>query len=285
MEEKKSVQNSSEEENRSGGVRISRIVAGICALLVAAAAGAAVVADKAFKDEAGARIYSSTSVAGAGKSSLTEMASSEAAEETEPHTDQSEEEPESAAEKRTRAAATAVVYEYPQDINEAGLDCLLAVNGINRTVAEGIVAYRSRRGALHNFQELLEIYGIGERTLTVIEEHFFISEDKQEEYTTAAQTTRAAETVSESTSRSAVPAVTELTETTAEPEPVMKPVNINKADAAEIAECLLLSYEQAEAVVKLRELIGSFSDLRELLYTDVISEQELAKRMDHILLE
>ena len=285
----------SEAEENKRGPRISYIVSGICALLVAAAAGAAVVADKAVKEEAPARIYGSSYSSEAVKdsSSWTDSDTSSA------HGASSEGKSESTAEKKTKATVTEKVYEYPQDINKAELDCFLAVSGINKTAAEGITAFRKRRGAIHNFEELLEIYGVGERTLSVIEEHFFISEEDRIEYTTTSRTVRERKETEVTTTEkvTAVPAVTELpaeneeieessrTETVSEAEKVMKPVNINKADAEEIAECLLLKPEQAEAVVKLREKIGKFSDMREILYTEAVSKEALIERKDYILLE
>ena len=281
-----------EAEENKRGPRISHIAAGICALLVAAAAGAAVVANKAVKEEAPARIYvSSSSAETVGDSSSgTDSGTSSA------RGASSEGKSESTSEKKTKATVTEKVYEYPQDINKADLDCFLAVSGINKTAAEGITAFRRRRGAIHNFDELLEVYGIGERTLSVIEEHFFISENDRIEYTTASQTSRERKETEVTTTEkvTAVPAVTELpaetvesseAEPVSEAEKVMKPVNINKADAEEIAECLLLRPEQAEAIVKLRERIGKFSDMREILYTEAVSKDALVERRDYILLE
>ena len=272
--------------------RISYIVSGICALAVAAAAGAAVVADKAFKDESGARIYNSSSYTAENTSSYGADSSSSAAESA-----SSESRDDSSAVRKTRVTTTAKVYEYPQDINTAELDCFLAVSGINRTVAEGVVAYRERMGAIHNYEELLEIYGIGERSLSVIKEHFFISEDKQVAYTTAAVTTRAHKVTEKKTaSKKTQPAVTEVTTVTVTSAAAvsaavttdgegMRPVNINKAGVDEIADSLKLTPEQAEEIVILRSRIGRFSDMLELLYAEGMTKQAVRERAEYILLD
>ena len=227
---------SEEDVKRERGPRISYIVAGICALLVAAAAGAAIVADKAFRKEESARIYSSSSAVGAKDSSVSEDSSdASAASKGKSDSSASESRSESKSEKKkTATTTTAVVYEYPQDINKAELECFLAVSGINKTVAEGIVSYRERKGAIHNFEELLEIYGIGERTLTVIEEHFFISSDDSIAYTTVSQTTRKPAETEKKTSApektTTVPTVTEPPKVTSA-ESEAEPADSSEAEA------------------------------------------------------
>lgn len=285
--------NKSSEEKAERKPKISRVVAGVCALLVAAAAGAAVVADKAFKEEDNVRIYSgpfsapSKSTTGRVTSAAEREEDSSAAERDE-GSSAAESESDSSAVKETKATAAAVVYEYPQDINLAPLECFLAVSGINKTAAEGLIAYRRRSGAIHNFEELLEIYGIGERTLEVIKEHFFISEDQQTAY--AAETEAVGTAVTEATTSEAVvtlPEVTVTTEVTSSAEPEaeegMKPVDINSAGAGEIAAGLRLSPELAEEIVKLRGRIGRYRNLRELLYIDGISKEMLNERKEYIL--
>ena len=65
----------------------------------------------------------------------------------------------------------------------------------------------------------------------------------------------------------------------------MNKVNINTADAAEIAEALLIDIELAEAIVMLRSNIGEFVNDLELLYVDGFSETMLAERREFIELK
>lgn len=307
-------------DSKKGPVHISRIVAGVCALLIAAAAGAAVVADLALKNEDPPRIYSSSAgssrlAAESTQSSVTTAApaSASAAGITAPKKTSASRRSRTTASKTaasrtvktTSSASTAAAYSYPQDINTAGLDCFLGVNGINRTVAEGLVSYRERHGKIHNFEELLEIYGIGGRTLTVIEEHFFISGDDYIPQTAASEPVSTedpeAEVRDTGTSRSApsdtkAPPVRTTADTSPPPtddtsesesseaEPKLRPVNINTADAEELAECLLLKPELAEAIVRLRENIGKFRNDLELLYVDGFSNAMLVERREYIRL-
>ena len=65
------------------------------------------------------------------------------------------------------------------------------------------------------------------------------------------------------------------------------PEDIRRASGiiAEEGNILGDANEQAEEIVKLRSRIGKFSDLREILYTGVVSKSELNERKEHILLE
>ena len=319
-------------------LRISHITAGICALLIAAAAGAAIVADLALKNEDAPRIYGSSSLAseaaeaaGADSSdskdngSASENRKSEAAAVTGVTTRKTaaktttvrktsasktrQTKPSKTVTSKTASstAGETAAYVYPQDINTADIDCLAGVNGINRTVAGEIAAYRERHGAIHNFEELLDIYGVGERTLSVIREHFYISDADYIAYTrpvTEPLETRretepppsvttappVSETVRTTASASKTTAPAKTTEASSETtsettsEPKLRTVNINTAEAGELAEALLLSPETAEAIVELRKNIGSFVNDLELLYVSGFSEKMLVERRPYIRL-
>lgn len=332
-----SSESSSENGEAKPKLRISHAVAGICALLVAAAAGAAIVAGRALGSESGPRIsYSSLSSEESSSAVSSEKALPAAAESstakttvtkrtekttTAPKTTTSKTTASKTTASKTTASKTTTAsseepeaFSYPQDINTASYECLLNVSGINKTAADGIVSYRNSRGTIHNFEELLGIFGIGERTLSVIKEHFYISDSdyiaqteptvtsavttsETETSTTAvmttqpttasqtSQTSKASQTTQ--TSRTTAPETAASSETASEsiPEPVMKPVNINSADADELSECLLIDSGLAEKIVELRRNIGQFVNDLELLYVEGFSKQMLVERRPYILLE
>ena len=330
-------------------LHISRVIAIAGALLIAAAAGAAVTADLSLKEDIGARIYSATVTQSAVPAAvslsvttapITAARTSAAADTgtTSARTSRSAAHPavtskasvttrKTASSKKTlpseptdtaavrETAVSTVTYSYPQDLNLADFDCLTNVSGINRTAAEGIIARRNRQGTIHSFDELTEIYGIGERTLAVIKEHFYISErdliittvrtePAAESTAPPTQTTAPQTTAPQTTAPEKPAAVTDPTTTASaaasepahmtaaaaqtappqEEEPRMKKVNINRADAQQLCECLLLSPELADSVIGLRQRIGRFSDPLELLYTDGFSQSALTERLPFILL-
>lgn len=250
----------------------------ICALLIAAAAGAAAMSIKLSDDTAEPKIYydrdvSSTVTAETKTSAVTEG---------------------KAVSGETVTADVAVIYSFPADINTADEECLSSVNGINRNVAEEIVRYREKRGKIRDLNELLDVYGVGERTLSVIKEHFYISEEDRIPLTTTVSVKMTAPvkttvprvtTEKPKTSRAAKTTTSEMTtsEVTATA-PVMRRVNINKTDASELAEALLIKPELAEAIVELREKIGAFVNDLELLYVDGFSETMLVERREYIII-
>lgn len=64
------------------------------------------------------------------------------------------------------------------NINAASLADLMRVKGIGQVRAESIIAYRTDRGRIKNIDQLLEIKGIGQKTLENIKEMFY-AEDKR----------------------------------------------------------------------------------------------------------
>ncbi|MBR6044212.1 MAG: helix-hairpin-helix domain-containing protein [Ruminococcus sp.] len=192
------------------------------------------------------------------------------------------------------AAPVSPEYTFPADINLADEDMLASVSGISRSVAQSIIRYRDKNGIIHNYEELLGIYGIGERTLNVIRDYFFISENDYQAPVTQTQTEKITappktRTVTERTTRESTTAsITERTSgqtvpTEELPPPERRTVNINTADAREIADALLISDELAEAIVELRNNILYFTDPRELLYVEGFGNELLGETIDYII--
>lgn len=265
--------------------RVRTIAALACALLIAAAAGAAAMGVKLSDERAEYRIHYNSE-------DDTERAGTQTEKKTMPAVTTV-----TAKKTETEVGTTeaAVVYNYPADINAADEGCLSSVNGINRNVAEEIIRYREAHGKIHDLNELLDVYGVGERTLSVIKEHFYISEEdriplvtttvtrkSKPEKTSLPKVTTEKRTVSE---KATVTGSKTVTSETSAPLPKMNKVNINTADAAEIAEALLIDIELAEAIVMLRSNIGEFVNDLELLYVDGFSETMLAERREFIELK
>jgi competence protein ComEA len=59
-------------------------------------------------------------------------------------------------------------------------------------------------------------------------------------------------------------------------------VNVNTADEEEIAECLLIDEKVAESIVEIREEIGGYTNVLELLYADGMSEKLLNSLREYI---
>lgn len=60
------------------------------------------------------------------------------------------------------------------DLNTCTVDELESVDGVTRSLAKRIVAYRSRAGYFNNISELGKVRGVGDRTLSIISERVYI---------------------------------------------------------------------------------------------------------------
>ena len=161
-------------------------------------------------------------------------------------------------------------YSFPADINKADKEMLMAVSGIGEVTADRIIAYRDRVGVISNMDMLLEVNGIGDSTLALLKGYFYVdSADYQTEIPV--------DTVTEP------PATEEQTVTTAETtEKVRQKVNINKADAQEISDKLLIDMDKANAVIELRELISYYESPNELLLCKGFTEKLVSELWDYI---
>lgn len=178
---------------------------------------------------------------------------------------------------------------FPIDINYVTLDELMAINGIGESTARSILDYRASVGVIRNMEQLLEISGIGESRLALLSEYLYVDDADYSPPTTttstAATTTTTATTKppKTTTTTTTTPTVTVTVTETEPPEPERRSVNINKADAEEIAECLLIDMELAERIVDIREQLGGEyeSDLQ-LLYVKGISKEFLKEIREFI---
>lgn len=61
------------------------------------------------------------------------------------------------------------------DLNTAGRDELLSVRGIGPSLAGKIIEYRSAHGPFTRLEQLLEVKGIGEKSLARLRKYFTLS--------------------------------------------------------------------------------------------------------------
>lgn len=176
--------------------------------------------------------------------------------------------------KAAETVSTTKKASFPIDINRVTRDELMQIDGIGEGMADKIIALRSSKGRITDMEQLLEIYGIGEDRLNLLSGYLFVSEA---DYSKASTTTTAAATVTTTTARVTTSKTTTraATATTArtvtETEPALQEqrrVNINEADADEIAEALVIDKEAAEMIVWLRERIHGYSNIYEVLYLE-----------------
>lgn len=153
---------------------------------------------------------------------------------------------------------------FPIDINKADLAQLCSIDGIGESTAQRILDYRNKVGVISSVDMLLNVDGIGEKTLKKLENYLFVSDTDK---SVAAQTTQ-----------------TSKTATTKTQEKTFKQVNINTAEAKEIAQALQISLEKAQLVVETRGKIGGYTAKPQILLSKAISEDDFNRLEQYILI-
>lgn len=167
---------------------------------------------------------------------------------------------------------------FPADINTITYEGLLQIPGVGEKTAQEILDLREKEGKIYNMELLLEIYGIGEKRLSELSEYLYVSSsDYMDMPTSTVTTVTVTVPVTKPPESSQTSAVTEP--------PARKSVHINSASASEIASSLLLPMEKAEAIVSVRERIGGFSAIEELLLVDALTSSDISSIKDYIIID
>lgn len=186
----------------------------------------------------------------------------------------------------TTSDSSVQTYSFSEDINKAVKGQLISVKGIGEIMADKIIDYRKSVGTIHNMNELKNVSGIGDAKLLLLEKYFFVDDNDFREITT---TTRKA-VVAQAPIATSVSIRKEKTDNTVNTEKsktvttkaVLQKVNINTADATEIASKLLLTDEQAQDIVYTRSLITKYSSFYELFLCTKITQKEIQERENYI---
>ena len=204
-------------------------------------------------------------------------------------------------------AADSPVKDGRIDINTAGKDELMLIDGIGSATADRIIAYREENGAICSAEELLNIKGISGKKLGGIAEQIYIApeyadnavrdmtpETSVTSVTPAADMTSAMAAVSDESTSAAesisidettVPAEEPVTEkpVTEKEEPVW--FDLNTASAEQLMRIDGIGEVTAGDIIAYREEHGGFSSVDELLCVKGIGEKKLAVLSEHLYVE
>jgi competence protein ComEA len=168
------------------------------------------------------------------------------------------------AEEPKSIEAAKPINSFPIDINKADLAQLCTIDGVGESTAQRILDYRSKVGVISSLDMLLNVDGIGEKTLKKLENYLFVSDtDKAVTTSTSIASTK----------------ITSKAE-----EQSYKQVNINSAEAREIAQALHISIDTAQMVVETRGKIGGYVAKPQILLSKAISEDDYNKLEQYILI-
>lgn len=178
--------------------------------------------------------------------------------------------------------------DFPLDINSAELEQLLYIDGIGEKTAQKIIDFRSER-TITSIDMLIEIDGIGEKTIETLKKYLYVESGVYIPYVPDDSSAggRGEQTQSQPQAEEAVVIIEEESpeDEPFDDEPTYSYVNINTADASEIASALLISYELAQEIVGLREQIGYFSSIDELELLDSFSKLDVAVICEYVIIE
>lgn len=160
------------------------------------------------------------------------------------------------------------------NINTAGVDELMKLDGIGEVTANSIIYYRERNGGFRNIEEIMNVYGIGEAKFGNIRDYIYVDnpvydvEEMPEEY----------EEVPE------IPPEN-VPEPETEPEITLSdvaPVNINTAGIDLLVLLPNVDEQIAQDIITLREELHGFSHVYELLYIEKLEQKQVAEMEEFV---
>ncbi len=193
------------------------------------------------------------------------------------------------------------------NINTASADELTKLEGIGDVIARRIIAYRGENGEFRNIEEIMKVEGIGEATFADIEPYIYVENPVYEnEPMTESDTEEATEPQTEAAESVTAEASTEviseeITETATEPETAIStseptemtneneltleeaaPIDLNEAETEELMLLPNVDEKIAEQIIELRDEIGGFSHIYELLLVDELEQKEVSEILEFV---
>lgn len=177
----------------------------------------------------------------------------------------------------TQTAAETETASLWLNINTATAAELENLYGIGSVLAARIVDYRINYGDFRNIEELMNIDGIGKKKFSAIKNNIYV-ENPVYDVPTEESTVTTAEITAESTFTE----VTELEGETSLRLEDIAPININTAIEEELMLLPYVDESAAKGIIQLREAIGGFSHVYELLYVEELEQKEVAEIIEFV---
>lgn len=160
------------------------------------------------------------------------------------------------------------------DINTADMQELMKLDGIGEVTAYEIISYREQNGGFRNIEEIINVYGIGEAKFQHIRDYIYVENpiyDSEEEIPE--------ETAEPETEPEIIPEETEPPEITLAD---VAPININTAGIELLVLLPHVNEQIAQDIITLRESIGGFSNVYEILYVDKLEQKQVAELVEFV---
>lgn len=170
-------------------------------------------------------------------------------------------------------------------INQADIDDFMVVSGIGQVKASEIVAYRDALGGFEDVYQLLDVKSINAQLFESIMLHFYFSDTQSSSDSLSDSVSGVSSDVDVIADEAIELPADDITYSGETDTAERKSVNINSASAEEIEACLLISSDQADQIVEIRELIGGYSNRSELALCSLISNELYGEIKDYIELQ
>lgn len=182
----------------------------------------------------------------------------------------------------TTLAVTSTAAESDEiyiNINTAGADELVKLKGIGPVLSEAIIDYRLKNGNFNNIEEIMLVSGIGEGIFENIKNYIYV---ENPDYTTHQDTESEPESDIYTDPEPEPETEEEVTDSYQVSLEDVAPININTADTEELKLLPYVTDEIAERIIWLREAIGGYSHVYELLYIEELEQSEVAEIVDYV---
>ncbi len=169
-------------------------------------------------------------------------------------------------------------------INIADVDDFIEVKGIGEVKANEIVAYRDAISGFDDVYQLLDVKSVTAELFESIITHFYLDESQTADDLTSDKDADTSEKADEISDESVSLPKEEDNSSSENDSLSRRSVNINTASADEIAACLLISTEQAKQIVEVREIIGGYSNISELVLCSLLQADLYTEIKPYIIL-
>lgn len=159
------------------------------------------------------------------------------------------------------------------DINVADVQELMKLNGIGEVIAHEIVSYREQNGGFANIEEIMNVSGIAQAKFENIRDYIYVqnpvyyTEEMPEEIPEP-------ETEPEIFQEEEPPPEITLAD--------IAPININTASIEELILLPNVNEQIAQDIITLRESIGGFGHVYELLYVEKLEQKQVEEMVEFV---
>ncbi|MBQ8623626.1 MAG: helix-hairpin-helix domain-containing protein [Oscillospiraceae bacterium] len=168
-------------------------------------------------------------------------------------------------------------------INSATVEDFMRVNGIGEVKANSIISYRESLGGFESIYQLLDLNNLTSQNFEDIIVYFYFMGQTSDEHDSEKTDSVITENI-DNVIDSPEEGEDYLSLNDTDIITTLRKVNINTASAIDISSCLLLDIEQAEQIVSMRERLGVYNNIQEVLLCDLITEDIYSKIKEYLLL-